>query len=1129
MKKSMKRWLSGLLAMVMVFTGIGVNTKKASAAESMMQNYVYDGYEVTFEVTSVWDGAFNADVKIANTGDTTICDWVLSFDFDHAIQNIWNATVLEHTDNTYVIKNNDWNANIKPGEGIGFGMMIQYDGDITFPKNFSFMMEEDLVTEQSYSAEFTLYSDWGTGCNGAIILRNLTDENIENWQLSFDYDREIVNISSAVIVSHEQGHYVIQNAEYNTVIAGNSSVQIGIVAGEGVAEERPENFSMRQTVVGDKFINIEGGSTDTPKEGELELSDEEKKAIIAGRLKGVKYTEPEEAHIKYDEATGIYYVDNQLLIITAEDVALEEVETFASEMEATVVGYIVLTGDYQLEFPEARTLEELNALVEKIARSDLVEEAMLHELFEISICAIPNDPAWYDKDVEVEEWEGEWDASFPAGNNWGLEAINAMDAWEYEGEVVNVGIIDTVFDEKHLDLDFEETWLNIPNVDEKYQAAKTGEDIQRYAHGTHVAGIIAAKYNNNIGITGVANNVNIYGVATHVARGVDGVNFVSFIRNKYALAILLLNDCRVINVSLGTSRGDIDFEAKVYEEFLYKFLQLGYDFVIVQAAGNEAEDASKSGLFANITRPEVRNRIIVVGAIELNSPFNLVIDNYLKLLFNDRCKILCGYTYWSMSNHGERVDVCAPGVKIYSTLPGNEYSNIFKDSEDENKRLYWTGSSMATPHVSGVAAKCYSANSKLTGIQVKEIICNTATKMVNRESDNTKYPLVNAKAAVEAAMKTEGDMINVKPKVVGSLVGRVYEYSSFQMNIPSNDYITAQNVCVYVYETEKGSGKLLNCVDVINLNKEGEFSFILPEGYYCIIVSSPDYLPVLYTNVFIRADEVSAVNILAYLVDIEGDEVNTVIGTVYDAVTGESISDVNIDVVIGFVDVTEEVLNNMKNAGDSEADSEGGTYSIIKRSVTDSQGRYSFELPVGYYTLILKKDGYIVGSAQVLSIADHKGNKGVKQQNTVMTPVLKSGEYRIVLTWGQRPRDLDSHLVGYHNGTQKFHIYYSNKIYTENGEIIAQLDRDDVTSYGPETITLTLHADEKDEYLYYVRDYTNGGDSSSLEMSFSDAVVTVYYCDKIVETFAITPSQYGTVWRVFEINNGKVNGINEVN
>lgn len=319
----------------------GVNTKTASAEERLTQNYVYDGYEVEFDVTDAWDGAFNADVKIANTGDAEICDWALTFEFTHEIQNLWDATVVEHTGNAYVIKNADWNANIKPGEGVAFGMTVLCDGEISFPENFSFVMEEESVTTQSYSAEFTLYSEWETGCNGAIILSNLTDESIENWQLEFDYDREIVDIANAVIISHEQNHYVIKNTGDNADIQGKSSVHISIVAGEGAAEERPENYVMQQTVVGNSETGEEGGSEEIP-DGEMD-------AIIAERLKGVKYKEPEAEHVQYDEATDTYYVDNQLALIVKDGVTLEQVEDYAKEIEASVVGYIVVTGDYQLE------------------------------------------------------------------------------------------------------------------------------------------------------------------------------------------------------------------------------------------------------------------------------------------------------------------------------------------------------------------------------------------------------------------------------------------------------------------------------------------------------------------------------------------------------------------------------------------------------------------------------------------------------------------------------------------------------------------------------------------------------------------------------------------------------------
>ena len=623
MKKGMKRLVSGLLAVAMVLTTFGVNTKTASAEERTMQNYVYDGYEVDFDVTDAWDGAFNADVKIANTGDAEICDWALTFEFAHEIQNLWNATVVEHTGNTYVIKNADWNANIKPGEGVAFGMTVLCDGEIEFPENFSFVMEEESVTAQSYSAEFTQYSDWGTGCNGAIILSNLTDEPIENWQLEFDYDREIVDIANAVIVSHEQGHYVIKNAEYNADIAANSSVHISIVAGEGAAEERPENFTMQQTVVGDTSTGEEDG-----REEEPELNDEEKEAIIAERLKGVKYAEPTEEHIKYDEATDICYVDNQLLVVTKEGVTLEEVEAFAADLGAMVVGYIVLTGDYQVEFSESKTLDELEGLVEKISSCEMVEDVMFHELFETSVSVAPE---WYDDIEERSKWDENWDMEFPLGANWWLEAVSAPKAWDYSGYTVKVGVVDSMFDENHEDLAFQEIFENEENVAEAYRVSfSQGDNVKPTAHGTHVAGIMAAKH-NGIGISGVAKDVRLFGAATHIKKNVSVygntvIQRESYMKTKCGLAWLILGECRVINYSM---RGDNENvtenkeESLMYEKFLKRIHSNGYDFLIVQAAGNEGKDSRSMGSIAGITDSELQEHIIVVGAVELKNPINI--------------------------------------------------------------------------------------------------------------------------------------------------------------------------------------------------------------------------------------------------------------------------------------------------------------------------------------------------------------------------------------------------------------------------------------------------------------------------------------------------------------------------
>lgn len=193
---------------------------------------------------------------------------------------------------------------------------------------------------------------------------------------------------------------------------------------------------------------------------------------------------------------------------------------------------------------------------------------------------------------------------------------------------------------------------------------------------------------------------------------------------KYALAKLITSNCKVINVSMGLTKPDADVsmeQGNILGSFLDKMLHKGYDFVIVQSAGNsiknestklyETTNALNSGLFCWITIPEVKDRIIVVGNIGSNGSHR----NGLFGWFGER--VFDGFFFARGSNYGERIDVVAPGTDIYSTLPKNKYGNK-------------TGTSMAAPHVSGIATMCFAVNPSLSGAQVKNIIVNTATTTV---------------------------------------------------------------------------------------------------------------------------------------------------------------------------------------------------------------------------------------------------------------------------------------------------------------------------------------------------------------------------------------------------------------
>ncbi|SFS43630.1 Subtilase family protein [Zhouia amylolytica] len=209
-------------------------------------------------------------------------------------------------------------------------------------------------------------------------------------------------------------------------------------------------------------------------------------------------------------------------------------------------------------------------------------------------------------------------------------------------------------------------------------------DSELAKHGTHVAGIIAATRNNNIGMDGVAQNVEIMAVRA-VPNG-DEYDKDIALAIRYAVD----NGAKVINTSFG----------KYYSpnpEWVWDAIKYAAekDVLIVNAAGNEGEDLDKTNVYPNDAKdnsPEIADNFLTVGALHYKYGPEMIA---------------------TFSNYGEvNVDVFAPGTKIWATTPENTYE-------------YLQGTSMAAPAVAGVAATIRSYYPKLSAAQVKQVIMNS--------------------------------------------------------------------------------------------------------------------------------------------------------------------------------------------------------------------------------------------------------------------------------------------------------------------------------------------------------------------------------------------------------------------
>lgn len=273
---------------------------------------------------------------------------------------------------------------------------------------------------------------------------------------------------------------------------------------------------------------------------------------------------------------------------------------------------------------------------------------------------------------------------------WGVQRIKAPQAWAYsEGKHVDVGVIDTGIDYSHPDLrDCIGKGLNLihhhlPPIDDN-------------GHGTHIAGIIAASSASG-GIMGVAPKAII-----HPVKAFDrtGSAFVSDI--IYGMDWCVQNRIPIINMSFGM---------KTYSRSLEEAVREAYraGCVIVASSGN---DGRRSG----VDYPAQFAQSISVGAT------------------NEQKKIA------PFSNRGKRIDIYAPGSKIYSTSLYGKYSEL-------------SGTSMATSHVSGVIALMLAKKPNMTPRQIKMTLRKQATALLISSKSGRTIKEVNARKAVIAVMR----------------------------------------------------------------------------------------------------------------------------------------------------------------------------------------------------------------------------------------------------------------------------------------------------------------------------------------------------------------------------------------
>ncbi len=335
--------------------------------------------------------------------------------------------------------------------------------------------------------------------------------------------------------------------------------------------------------------------------------------------------------------------------------------------------------------------------------------------YTISIFLAPNDPYYSSS--------GSWNQAYP--DLWGIRKINSEQAWDQTTGSTSIIVagIDTGVDRNHVDIK-DNMWVNtreIPNngidddgngyVDDYYGwnwVANSNDPMDDNGHGTHTAGTIAATGNNGIGVVGVNWKSKIIALkfldstgSGYISNGIKALQYAADM------------GARVSSNSWGCMCNSVAMDDAIQYEH-------DKGMVVVAAAGNNNADALDFS-------PASSDGVITVAASDYND------------------------AKASFSNWGEKIDVAAPGVNILSTRASNSPMCTASITVGTNYCVV-SGTSMATPHVAGLAALILSKNPNLTNEEVRQIIRNGATDLGTSGWDPYfGYGRINAQGSINLA------------------------------------------------------------------------------------------------------------------------------------------------------------------------------------------------------------------------------------------------------------------------------------------------------------------------------------------------------------------------------------------
>ena len=521
---------------------------------------------------------------------------------------------------------------------------------------------------------------------------------------------------------------------------------------------------------------------------------------------------------------GFRYADNEILVVAENNVSRRDISKLAEQYDAVVVGEIEQTGDYQWRFKDnSYSYDDLKDLIDKVASESVIKSAEYNFFF-----------SYNDFGVKTINSGDKWSKD-TAWNMEAINAPEAWEFCDRIGselKPVRVGIVDVSFDPGHEDLkncmaapvmSYEKRLLMSDDYNDRFIYYIDDRTLKKETgyHGTAVAGIMAADGQNSEGICGVypyakdrlycidrlSPSDESYGEYGDYRYGNKSTS-VSFFSLKCNYADLILRDVKVINCSYGIGYSmyyhlNYDYNERHYEalgisleeaqkkdekireeflsditecshaygDFYQRLLDLGYEFVVVVAAGNESNSEFDGDVCFGYDSSEKKKineeKINNTGWVDAqfsdlhsfigyDGEYQNIMDRIIVVGSLDK-----GNDVQETSCVGNRVDLYAPGEEIYTTTPFDKYGVL-------------TGSSLAAPHVSGAAALLFSIDNTLKGDDVKRILKGTSVGKTTEKAIEDNYRTLDLYEAVKCTYDKEYNSfeedIDVKDELSGHII-----------------------------------------------------------------------------------------------------------------------------------------------------------------------------------------------------------------------------------------------------------------------------------------------------------------------------------------------------------------------